>query len=292
MREEKYSEIIQDALNFLDDEMIEEVDRLRGGVSVESVSTQASMQEEIKDFSQKKAKDAVEGVYKKTAPWRKWTALAASICLLVAAGNAWEMLQEGVFDTGDLSGGNQSSDDRIEGNVADIETDMEDINQSGMIGKLPEAEDDQYGVQDSVGDQNEQQKDYEAELGEPQDSENKVDQEIVNLQNYTAVYFSEVKNQNPSDDYMVMLSEENCEILDKFLDSLQRGTTKVVDAASQSELMNKADGQLIFELEDGTPFHLILIADGMVCSYEMQNVWIQMDKRVYRILIESLQQNP
>ena len=60
MREEKYSEIIHDALNFLDDEMIEEVDHLRGGVSVESVSTQASMQEEIKDFSQKKAKAASE----------------------------------------------------------------------------------------------------------------------------------------------------------------------------------------------------------------------------------------
>lgn len=291
MREEKYSEIIHDALNFLDDEMIEEVDHLRGGVSVESVSAQASIQEEVKDFTQTKRNGVVGNEQKKPTPWRKWAALAASICLLVVVGNAWEMLQEGVFDTGDLSGGNQASDDRIEGNVADIETDMEDINQSGMIGKLPEAEDDQYGVQDSVGDQNEQQKDYEAELGEPQYSENKVDQEIVNLQNYTAVYFSEVKNQNPSDDYMVMLSEENCEILDKFLDSLQRGTTKVVDATLQSELMNKADGQLIFELEDGTPFHLILIADGMVCSYETQNVWIQMDKRVYRILMESLKEN-
>ena len=49
MKEEKYSEIIHDALNFLDDEMIEEVDRLRGGVSVECVSAQASMQGEIKE---------------------------------------------------------------------------------------------------------------------------------------------------------------------------------------------------------------------------------------------------
>ena len=31
MREEKKSEVIQDALNYLDDDMIEEVDILRGG---------------------------------------------------------------------------------------------------------------------------------------------------------------------------------------------------------------------------------------------------------------------
>jgi len=272
MKEEKYSEIIHDALNFLDDEMIEEVDRLRGGVSVESVSTQASMQEEIKDFSQKKAKDAVDGVYKKTAPWRKWAALAASICLLVVVGNAWEIQPDGGGNTGNS---NEINDEQIEGNPED---------QAGMLGMAPDSVTDgeNYGVLDQDGSQE--------ELGEPQISEMKPSNSFLKLQNYKEVYFSDAKDAIPSDDGMVMLSEEVYEVLDKFIDSTQRGTVCPVDSIAWTEAMEKAEGHLFFELKDGTNVHLVLLGQGMVASYDTKTAWVQMDKRVYRIFVEMLKE--
>ena len=70
MREENRSEIIQDALNFLDDALIEEVEELRGGV-VEKERP------------------------KKSYSWKKWTALAASVCVLIIAGTLWNGLNKG-----------------------------------------------------------------------------------------------------------------------------------------------------------------------------------------------------
>ena len=65
MREEKRSEIILDALNALDDEMIKDVENLRG-----------------------------MSIKKKKSPWRKLTAMAAGICVFVICG--W-MASSGLF---------------------------------------------------------------------------------------------------------------------------------------------------------------------------------------------------
>lgn len=78
MREENRSEIIHDALNLLDEEMIEEVDRLRGGV-VEKTNVPVKVVEE----SQNKE------VQKMPRSWRKWATLAASVCLLILVGGMW-----------------------------------------------------------------------------------------------------------------------------------------------------------------------------------------------------------
>jgi len=76
MREEKRSELIHDALNFLDEEMIEDVDELRGSV----VEREAP---------------------KKRYSWRKWTALAASVCVLIIVGAVWGSSGElGIFEMG------------------------------------------------------------------------------------------------------------------------------------------------------------------------------------------------
>ncbi len=72
MREKKRSEIIQDALEFLDDEMIEEVEKMRGGYL--KLDTEESQEITLNITEPKKTH----------YPWRKWTALAASVCLLVA----------------------------------------------------------------------------------------------------------------------------------------------------------------------------------------------------------------
>lgn len=75
MKEEKRSEIIQDALNFLDDEMIEDVEKLRGCIE----------KEEFEQSSDAKNQKIVQGKgAKRKKSWRRWTALAASLCVLIA----------------------------------------------------------------------------------------------------------------------------------------------------------------------------------------------------------------
>ena len=71
MSKEKRTEKIQEALYYLDDDFIEDVEKLRGFVDLSTVD---------KVFSEKKMQDQR---FKKKKYWRKWTALAASICLLI-----------------------------------------------------------------------------------------------------------------------------------------------------------------------------------------------------------------
>lgn len=64
MKQEKRSEIIHDALNLLDDEMIEEVEKIRGGVVLDKVmasTTEEESKEEQELFVQQEFR-----------PWRKW----------------------------------------------------------------------------------------------------------------------------------------------------------------------------------------------------------------------------
>jgi hypothetical protein len=68
MREEKRSEIIHDAIGFLDDELIEDVDALRSGMT-------PSMKEKTP-----------RPMFLK----RKWVAIAASICLFFVIGHMWD----------------------------------------------------------------------------------------------------------------------------------------------------------------------------------------------------------
>lgn len=65
MKKEHKSELIQDALEFLDEDMIEDVDQLRRATRKE-----------------------------KKHPWRRWTALAASICVLCIGSWVWEQSQK------------------------------------------------------------------------------------------------------------------------------------------------------------------------------------------------------
>lgn len=87
MREEQKSEIIHDALQYLDDELIEEVDALRNGT-----------------MPPKQEKRLRTIVLK-----QKWVAVAASICLIILAGSIWNgslggfsSSGEGVHDENDV----------------------------------------------------------------------------------------------------------------------------------------------------------------------------------------------
>lgn len=113
MREEKRSEIIHDALNMLDDEMIEEVEKLRGGIVAEKKST-TEIQKEIR-------------------PWRKWVAIAASVCIVILAGNFLSG-NFGELTIPKLENADQMNDE----NILDVEDDME--SKDNLIDAIPESD--------------------------------------------------------------------------------------------------------------------------------------------------------
>lgn len=263
MREENRSEIIHDALNFLDDEMIEEVDRLRGGVSVENASTQTQVQDE----NDKLISFASENRH----PWRKWVALAAGICLVIV-GNVWEASNGGNPNTNSNQIHDENVQDGIEGEPSDLVG-----NADGSLGQ-----DDDFGLSDF--DEN------LSDVNNPTLSDNTPIKEIMNMLSYSAVIYLD----KPAADFAEMekanLPEDVCEIVDKFLDSAQHGKVVLVDAVSWEEAVEKADGHLYFELENGKNAHLVLIGDGKICNYDTKTAWIEMDKRIYRILVEALRE--
>ena len=121
MREENRSEIIHDALNLLDDEMIEEVDRLRGGIVDVAPSTPIDNVNTTQESS----------IQREFRPWRKWAALAASVCVLIIVGTLWNgSLSKVKFDQAD---GNLSTGDAQKENLLDVEEDILDVNDMNVF---------------------------------------------------------------------------------------------------------------------------------------------------------------
>lgn len=85
MREENRSEIIQDALGFLDDEMIEEVEKLR----------EKEVQEPVKEIEIPQRR--------RLKNWHKWTGLVACICVLILACGLWNGIEnDGIGNSLDM----------------------------------------------------------------------------------------------------------------------------------------------------------------------------------------------
>lgn len=86
MKEEKRSEIMQDALQYLDDEMIENVEKLRGGVRKEDVELYSNNHMEAENeinLSKIMKKN------KKRTYWYKRIAIAASVTVFLMVGWIW-----------------------------------------------------------------------------------------------------------------------------------------------------------------------------------------------------------
>lgn len=249
MREEKKSEIIHDALNFLDDEMIEEVDALRGGF----ITTEETMAEETVTEMKKKA------VRKGTA-WRKWAALVASITIFILVGKVW-------------SGMDSSAEDMNMG-LQNQESIQEDENQENIYS------DSDLDVEhtDNLADSDEKFQEDSKDYIQNQFMEQK-------LQNYVEVYYGDN-----------LLTGELHDMMAKFIESYQNGTVSIVDVSDSewnklwAEKVENADGHLYFKLSDGSTTHLVLLGDGTVCDYESQTAWVQMDKRIYNLIVELLKE--
>ncbi len=87
MSKENRSEMIHDALHYLDDEMIEDVEKLRSFVEKEEVERSSTKKKVLWNPKQNRYKS-----------WKKWTALAASICLFVVGSWVYEAYMQPVED--------------------------------------------------------------------------------------------------------------------------------------------------------------------------------------------------
>lgn len=90
---EKKSERIQDALQYLDEDLIEQVERMRQGVVEvdKNDNTRSDMQKKYFEQSEERYQDKSEQHYS-SQKWKKWTTLAASVCVLLTAGRIWSTI--------------------------------------------------------------------------------------------------------------------------------------------------------------------------------------------------------
>lgn len=247
MREEKRSEIIHDALNFLDDEMIEEVGELRGGV----VNTRALLDEEIRENK--------ENTTRRNISWHKWTALAAGITIFILVGKVWSGMDSIAED---MNMGLQNQENTYPDSNLDIE------------------HTDDFA--DSDEKLQEESKDYIEESDKAESQNQFMEQK---LQNYVEVYYGDK-----------LLTGELHDMMAKFIESYQNGTVSIVDVSDSkwnklwAEKAQNADGHLYFKLSDGSTTHLVLLGDGTVCDYKNQTAWVQMDKRIYNLIVKLLKE--
>jgi len=275
MREENSSEIFHEALNFLEEEIIEETDKLRGGVLADKTT----------QLSTRGAADEIKAmVQKELRPWRKWVALAASVGLLIIVGGVWNASIG--KDTGN------SSENYL---TRDEET-AEEKQQDEVVNMMPEIEavEDKLSVPESIiGSDNVYKGEGLSEL----------DQEMfaAGLEDFvTAYYLTKEKWDTKSEEEESFKKEckefpaEKRAILEAFLYEFSNGKRQMIDFVSTWENFER-DSEPIYHLfverQDGTEVHLLLFGDGYACYYGERNVWVTIEDEVYASMIEVMEKN-
>lgn len=344
MKQENKSEIIHDALNLLDDEMIEEVEKLRGGEPL---------------------------VQKELRPWRKWAALAASVCLFIVVGGIWnagirkDTLQQESADQESISD-DMDSDETVrpeeeqQGNTGKVENgatvtipamevllQQENDMEADMIGFFIYegrcyVETCDYMTKEVVGDYvctstgfidewtsedgyvelagSIEAKFYEVKGINPEfmlctifengtvetyihnngitldkGSELLVDRLGLD-ENYKQVSYltgEEWENQYKTKQEPTVISEEERELFDKFIASFNEGDfvyAKSLDMNRDVIYGSDAIYHLYITTEEGVPLHFLLLGDGYVSVYGLNQVCVQVDEEVYS-QIESILKN-
>ena len=346
MREKMKSEIMQDALSFLDDEMIKEVEDLR-------------------------EKQELEKNQNKRQPrfWRRWTGLAASICVLIIAGGVWYGIENDGFKEHMNSGMQESlptdentnvENDSLE-DVIDKEsmTDKDESMNGGPdsspvtlpayqvnLGKQGYSESDMalffiyegrcyvqtcdYMTKDVIGEyvctttgliDEWTKEDGYVELAGSFEADiymvAGVDPKFMLCTVYDdGVVETFTHNNNITlscgDDILewlgfevgqekyevfcskgnscdIAVSEESQKILDKFLDNF--AISKAILRKDISVTTNAEDiYHLTIVTEEGVPLHFVLLNDGYVSYYGLQEVCVKIDQRVYKVLLDVLEE--
>ena len=251
MREDKKSEFIHEALEFLDDELLEEVDALRGGAAGVGNALSYEIASELETNMPTEKTGKKRGIY----AWRKWAVLAASICLLVVFGG---ILGRDNSELHDVSGDmNISPEGNIESDVmenVDVENEQE----------RNDAPQDEYKEQDKEQDDG---FDQEALL------------EGMSLRNYVAIYHEDK-----------LLAGEALTVMNKFIEAYYNGSNYIGDDVLSENLEKEADAHLYFEMSDGSTWHIVLMGDGLVYDTRTPSNWKEIDKRIYNTVLKMLKE--
>ena len=278
MRKESSSERIHEALNFLDEDMIEEVDQLRWN-QMEGASDSTDAEKQAETVS----KSGIKGF-----SWRRVTALAASLCLLVIGSWAWENYV------------GPSTEDKM--NKEDME--YNDRNPAIMDSQQPDKEDDaaQEGVLDSdlidYGTDNNTDGvvEYESEVKSPEQDSNEIDENPTEMltvlgdeyhlqNNYVNVsmlphkVWTETVSEEEALQKAVTIDAEYKKDIDKLVEAMCTANCVLTEElpASDTDMIY----HLFFERTDGEVVHCWLLENGYLYYHDKSDVCLSLDRATY-----------
>lgn len=256
MSKEKRSELIHDALDLLDEDLIEDVDRLRGGVA-ESVS------------ESEKAK-------KRRFNWRRFTAFAASLCVLVIGSWAWQNFHE-------------------PNSKAEAESSKD---KDFMSSNQEVAEEEAQASQEKDGLPSDKREEYDMEKEDvaatqevpypndvPKESENLLISYEALKENYVRISMIPHKvwvsagSMDAATQQAVVIDTKYKADIDKLVEAMSVGT--IVSTAKIGRTDPDMTYHLFFEKANGEIVHCQLLEGGYVCEDADSDWCVAIDKAVY-----------
>lgn len=256
MSNENRSELIHDALNLLDEDMIEDVDRLRGNA--------AETVEETKKI--------------KKVPWRRWTALAASICVLVIGGWAWQNFQKQNLDyEADKENKEDFLSNQEDGKEKVTESDdrAEDANDVVIDGEPPNIEEE-----NSTGEKEDPQppKDHSTEVGSYASIRSLKDN-YVQVSVIPHKVWESAASEEDAMQQAVVIDAKYKEDMDKLVEAMCAGNGVLTEELPESD--PDMIYHLFFERADGEIIHCWLLEDGFLYDHEAGDWSVALDRDVY-----------
>ncbi len=282
MKKEDRVETIHDALDYLDDDLIEDVDKLRRNEVETSV---ASFKSKTKNKS-----------------WRKWTTLAASICILVAGSLIMGDYLESTEPNGDYVPGTEAESEKdnvdkeeeiASGNLSDVTTE----NETGSVNSFSTEQ-----IRDEVGGNPEM---METET-EPSDEDNlDVEGTDTNVtlgdlyqlkDNYIRVsmiphkVWETAKDEKEAYEQAVTIDEKYQDDFAIFVDTLcKSGCIQIEESLQQTPNTEDLIYHLFFEKKDGEVVHCWLLGKDRVFYHEKDDLCIVIENKelynnIYNIL--------
>lgn len=287
MRKEDRAELIHDALNQLDDDLIEDVDRLRGN--------------ELKKT--------------KMTSWHKWTALAASICILVAGSLMMGDFLENIepdrdsVESNQAESENQNDNDNLEDERNPANMNDASVEDESEVLDLFEYETE---IEAEVSDQSKEEIEYDdKEVGKvetenaPPEVEEPNEEEIQGgilddlyqlKDNYIRVsmiphkVWESAEDEDTAYQQAVSIKEKYQDDFAKFVNALCDGKYVQVEESLQGT-PNSEDMiyHLFFEKKDGEVVHLWLLGDNRAFYHEEDTLCIIVEDEdlynsIYKIL--------
>lgn len=268
MRKESRSELLQEALDFLDEDMIEEVDRLRRN-QVEKASDSTAAKKQAETVSKSKIK---------RFPWRRITALTASLCLLVIGSRAWK----NYVGTSAEDKMNKEDMEYNDGYPAIMDS-QQAVKENGVADKVDGVAEE--GVPDNVlSDYESGNKTEEAGpvLGDKYDLQNN----YVNVSMIPHKVWEQAASEEEALQQAVAINAEYKEGIDRLVEAMCIANCVLTEElpASDTDMIY----HLFFERTDGEVVHCWLLEDGFLYYHDISDVCLSLDKATYGEILNIL----